>query len=273
LCEIPAGERGQGTEAECDRSVTCVTHGGDEPGGAENKPFPSGSIKRTAAVYRWRSTLDLWMGADRNMTKPDKKSREGHDNLHGNAADRCPVALLLIDVLNDLDFPQNEELVQKSASLGQCIANLKRRCKQAGIPALYINDNHGKWRSDYSAVLQHCLRPDAPGRHMVEQLVPGPEDYIILKPKHSAFYATPLETLLEYIGVRAVVVAGVTTNACVMITASDLYVRDFRLFVPSDCVAGLTERDQQQALEMMEKNFAADRTPSEELDLSNLLTG
>jgi nicotinamidase-related amidase len=179
--------------------------------------------------------------------------------------------LLLIDVLNDLDFPQNEELVRASASLGKHIALLKERCRSAGVPAIYINDNHGKWRSDYNAVLRHCLSQDSPGRPMVEQLVPEAEDYIILKPKHSAFYATPLDTLLEYIGVRGVVIAGITTNACVMITASELYVRDFRLFVPSDCVAALTNKDQQQALEMMEKNFAADCTPSGELDLSDLL--
>jgi isochorismate hydrolase len=43
-----------------------------------------------------------------------------------------------------------------------------------------------------------------------------------------------------------------------MITASDVYVRDFRLFVPSDCVAALTEEDQQKALELMQKNFRAD---------------
>lgn len=205
------------------------------------------------------------------MSEAGKKSRQGTDDLHGNAPDRCPFALLLIDVLNDLDFPQNEELVRMAASLGGHIAALKQRCRNAGIPTIYVNDNHGKWRSDYNAVLHHCLRPDSQGRSMVEQLVPEPDDYIILKPKHSAFYATPLETLLEYIGVRGVVVAGITTNACVMITASDLYVRDFRLFVPSDCVGALTQEDQHQALQMMEKNFAADSMPSKKLDLSTVL--
>jgi nicotinamidase-related amidase len=78
---------------------------------------------------------------------------------------------------------------------------------------------------------------------MVKQLLPAAEDYIALKPKHSAFYGTPLEVLLEYIGVRTVIVAGVTTHACVLMTASDIYIRDFRLFVPRDCVAALTEAE------------------------------
>jgi nicotinamidase-related amidase len=108
---------------------------------------------------------------------------------------------------------------------------------------------------------------------MVQKLAPSDDDYVVLKPKHSAFYATPLDTLLEYIGVKKVIVAGVTTNACVLITASDIYVRDLKLFVPRDCVAALTEEDQQNALELMQRNFAADTRPSTALDLQGLCSG
>jgi nicotinamidase-related amidase len=75
---------------------------------------------------------------------------------------------------------------------------------------------------------------------------------------------------LEYLGVNIVIVTGLTTNACVLITASDVYVRDLQLFVPCDCVAALTDEDQQSALEMMRRNFAADTRPSTELDLDAL---
>jgi nicotinamidase-related amidase len=205
------------------------------------------------------STGTTQVGAERTRS---------NDDLHGNAPDRSPVVLLLVDVINDLDFPQNEKLVRESEKLSTRIAGLKHRCRQAGFPTIYVNDNFGKWRSDVSEVLRHCLRSGSPGRVMVERLIPEPYDYIVLKPKHSAFYATPLETLLEYIGANTVILAGITTNACVMITAADLYVRDFRLFVPSDCVAALTEEDQQKALELMQRNFAADIRAAEQLDLS-----
>ncbi len=200
-------------------------------------------------------------------TLPMQLMNRGADDLHGNAPDRSPVVLLLIDVINDLDFPGNEKLVRDSETLSRRIANLKRQCRLAGIPTIYVNDNFGKWRSDFPEVVRHCIRATAPGREMVKALLPDPEDYVVLKPKHSAFYATPLETLLEYIGAETVILSGITTNACVMITASDVYVRDFRLFVPSDCVAALTEEDQQKALELMQKNFHANTTPADELDL------
>jgi nicotinamidase-related amidase len=208
------------------------------------------------------------MGQNR---KHQESSPGKSDDLHGNAPDRSSVALLLIDVINDLDFPKNEELVRKSEALAKRIAALKQRCRKAGIPTIYVNDNKGKWRSDFSEVVRRCLRRNAPGRAMVKRLIPASADYIVLKPKHSAFYATPLEVLLEYIGVDTLIVAGVTTNACVMITASDAYVRGFRLFLPSDCVEALTDEEQRGALTLLEKNFGAETIPSGKLDLKSLL--
>jgi isochorismate hydrolase len=100
------------------------------------------------------------------MNRPVRKN----EDLHGNAPDSCPVVLLLVDVLNDVDFPGNPQLLKSINSLGKNMSGLKPRCKEAGIPAIYVNDNRGKWRSDFSAVLSHCLRPDSPGCPMVSHV-------------------------------------------------------------------------------------------------------
>lgn len=203
---------------------------------------------------------------------PDRV-RNGGGDLHGNAPDNSRVALLLIDVINDLDFPENEELVRESAGLAKRILKRKQRCRDAGIPAIYVNDNRGRWRSDFTQVLNHSLRTDSLGRNMVEQLIPSADDYVVIKPKHSAFFATPLDALLEHMGVRSLILTGITTNACVIITAGDIYVRDYALFVPSDCVAGLTQSEQRKALDLMQMNFDAAIRPSGELDLDDLCEG
>lgn len=191
-------------------------------------------------------------------------------NLDGNVPDRATTVLVLVDVINDLDFPNNKSLLRNSVTVAKAIAALKSRCKRAHIPAVYVNDNHGKWRSDFSAVLRHCLRRDSPGKSMVGMLSPQPNDYIVLKPKHSAFYATPFETILSYIGARNVIIAGFTTNACVLLTVGGLYTRECKLFVPEDCVAALNERDHRLALELMKKSYAVDTTVSTSLQISRL---
>ena len=197
--------------------------------------------------------------------------RPKNDKLHGNVPDSSPVALILIDVINDLDFPQNASLLKQIPALTKNIATLAKRCRKSGIPVIYVNDNRGKWRSDFSSVIAHCKRPGMPGRHLVEQLAPEAGDYMVLKPKHSAFYSTPLDTLLAYLKTKTVILAGLTTAACVLLTAGEIYVRDLGLFVPADCVAALSKADHRRALAIMRTSFQADSTLSKKLDLKKLL--
>ena len=194
-----------------------------------------------------------------------------NDKLHGNVPDSSPVALILIDVINDLDFPNNASLLKQIPALAGNIAALAKRCREKRIPVIYVNDNRGRWRSDFSSVIAHCRRPDMAGRPLVEKLIPEPGDYVVLKPKHSAFYATPLDTLLDYLKTKTVILTGLTTAACVLLTAGEIYVRDLGLFVPADCVASLRRVDHRQALAIMRTSFRADSTLSTKLDLKNLL--
>ena len=175
------------------------------------------------------------------------------------------MALLLIDVINDLDFSQADELLKFALPMAHQLAALKQRAKQAGVPVIYVNDNFGRWRSDFNAQVRHCLEDGAMGKPVVELLQPDEEDYFVLKPKHSGFFSTTLDTLLEYLEVKTVILTGIATNICVLFTANDAYMRDFHLVVPSDCVASNTEEENAYALEQIRSVLKADTRPSTEL--------
>ncbi len=194
-----------------------------------------------------------------------------NEDLHGNVPDQAPIALLLIDVINALEFPGNEEIVERAVPMARQIAGLKARAKALGIPAIYVNDNFGRWRSDLRTLLTHHLEPGLPGRPMVELLQPDEDDYFVLKPKHSGFFSTTLDTLLAYLGARTLILTGVAGNICVFFSANDAYMRDFGLVVPADCIASNTEAENDNALEQMRRVLRADTTPSCELDLAGLL--
>jgi nicotinamidase-related amidase len=187
-----------------------------------------------------------------------KIAGKSKDNLHGNVPDTSATALLLVDVINDFDFPQNEFLLTQLPILSTRLANLKNNCKRARIPCLYINDNKGKWRSDFPSILKRCLARDSLGRTFVNKLKPATDDYIIFKPKHSAFYATPLELILSHMRVTTVILAGITTNACVLDTAMELHMRDFTLLVPQDCTCALTPDDHRRSLQIIKNSFDAE---------------
>jgi len=191
-------------------------------------------------------------------------------DLHGSAPDQSPVALLLIDVINDLDFPEAEQLLEFALPMARQIAALKVRARQHRIPAIYVNDNFGRWRSDLNAQVKHCLEDNVRGKAIVELLQPDDDDYFVLKPKHSGFFSTTLDTLLEYLGVQTVIITGVAANICVLFTANDAYMRDLHLVVPADCVASNTEDENRYALDQMRKVLKADTRPSAELSLGDL---
>jgi nicotinamidase-related amidase len=185
-------------------------------------------------------------------------------SLHGNAPDKCDTALL-IDVINDLDFPEAQKLLRFALPMARSIANLKRRARQNSIPAIYVNDNFGRWRSDFNAQVEHCLQDGVPGKAVAELLRPEPDDYFVLKPKHSGFFSTTLDLLIDYLEARTVIITGIAANICVLFTANDAYMRDLTLVVPADCVASNTEEETQHALRQMKDVLKADIRPSNQL--------
>lgn len=195
------------------------------------------------------------------------------DTLHGSAPDQCPVALLLVDVINPLAFPEADQLLRHAVPAADRLAELKRRARAAGVPVVYANDNFGRWRSDLSAVVRACEKPDCTGRPLVERLRPEPDDYFVLKPKHSAFFSTTLDTLLRYLGTRAVVLGGFAADICVLFTANDAYMRDLRLVIPADGVASNEEADRDAALALMRRVLKATTPPSAGIDFAAFVGG
>jgi nicotinamidase-related amidase len=193
-------------------------------------------------------------------------------DLHGSAPDKSVVALLIIDVVNDFDFPQAAQLVRHALPMAERIAVLKQRAKENGVPVVYVNDNFGRWRSDFAAQVTHCLSDTNPGKAVVTLLKPDKDDYFVLKPKHSGFFSTTLDTLLEYLGVTAVVLTGLAANICVLFTANDAYMRDLHLVVPADCVASNTREENDYALEQIKGVLKADIRESTKLNFAELTT-
>lgn len=193
-----------------------------------------------------------------------------NEDLHGNVPDKSEVALLLIDVINDLEFDSGRELLKHALPMSERLAALKSRCKEAGIPVIYVNDNFGKWQSDFNKILSHCIEEDTCGRPVAERLRPGDDDYFVLKPKHSGFFSTTLDILLDYLQVKTLILTGLTGDICVLFTANDAYMRDFHLVIPEDCVASNDPRENEHALRKMRTLLKAETTPSDRLDLERL---
>lgn len=195
-----------------------------------------------------------------------KKSRDPK----GVAPDNSSTVLLLVDVINGFDFPEARQLLRFALPAARRIAALKKRLRAAGIPAIYVNDNFGRWRSDFRTQVERCVSDECLGAEVARLLIPSEDDYFVLKPKHSSFYSTSLNVLLEYLGAEKLIITGFAGDICVLFTANDAYMRDYQVIAPIDCMASETAGANQNASRQMKRFLHADVRPSHLLRMANL---
>jgi nicotinamidase-related amidase len=182
----------------------------------------------------------------------------------------CEVALLLIDVINDLEFEDGEKLVGAAQVAAENTARLKRAAKTHSVPCLYVNDNFGRWRSDFKNTVARCVRDGVRGAMASRKLVPEADDYFVLKPRHSGFYQTPLDLLLRHLRATKLILCGLTTDSCVLFTANDAYLRGYEIIIPEDCSAAIMEKKHSRALGQMRDTVKARTDESMWIDFSQL---
>jgi nicotinamidase-related amidase len=170
---------------------------------------------------------------------------------------RAKHVLLLIDVVNHFEFPDGKALLRNALPVAPRLRRLKRLARSSDVPVIYVNDNFGQWRSDAAKLVAYCLSRKCAGRRFVETIRPGPHDYCVLKPMHSAFYQTPLELLLRELGTSSLFIAGLATNSCILCTAHDANMRNFKVTVVEDCCAARTSAEHSEALENIREMAAA----------------
>lgn len=177
------------------------------------------------------------------------------------------VGMLILDMINDMTFEGGERLLPAAEAAASAMLRLRAEADRLSVPAVYVNDNHGQWRSERRGIVDHCLRPENPGRDMVKRVAPRPNDYFVIKPQFSGFYATNLPVLLPKLGVSRLVLTGIAADICVLFTAADAHMREYDLWAPRDAVASSRQEHAEWALEIMEKSMGADTRPTSELSL------
>lgn len=192
-------------------------------------------------------------------------------DLHGFVPEKSSIALLLIDVINTMEFEGAEKLYKNALPMVKNIVELKKEAKKLKIPVIYANDNFGRWRSDFKAIVEYCSSEKSISKDITTMILPDDNDYFILKPKHSAFFNTNLEILLKYLEVKGLVIAGMAGNMCVLFSIVDAYMRDFIIYSPADCIASINKKDNDETLKFMKNILKVDTTSSDKLNLKKII--
>lgn len=192
-----------------------------------------------------------------------ENAREEDFSTQRQVLPQCEQALLIVDFITPLNFDGAEHLAPDAVAAARALGSLRQRMVQAGVPVVYANDNYGLWQSNFRAMVAYCLRQPGEVGEITRMIAPGPQDIAILKPRHSAFYGTPLELLLDQMKVERLVLAGLSTDMCVQMTAMDAYVRSYPTWVPADCTAAASPDAKDQALRYMAEVLKCDVRPSQ----------
>jgi len=166
--------------------------------------------------------------------------------------------LLLVDVINPFEFVQAKDLAASAWKAAKAIAKLKQRLIGTGVLCIYANDNYGRWRSDFRDTLAYCMAKVGVAGQLARLLAPGEADLVMLKPRHSAFYATPLDLVLTQARARQLVIVGLAADICVQLTAMDASLRGYGIWVPGDCTAAEKPERSREALHYMKRVLKAD---------------
>lgn len=149
-------------------------------------------------------------------------------------------ALIVVDMINTWVMQDGAALLRQASRMLPNLVRLTASARRAGVPIIYANDNFGRWRSNLPATIEQARQASRASARIVDALAPRVTDYVVLKPEHSAFFATPLELLLKALKVRRLVIVGISGDQCVLATAGDALLRDFTVIVPRDAIASAT---------------------------------
>jgi nicotinamidase-related amidase len=193
------------------------------------------------------------------------------DGASAPAGDRtgAGAALLIIDMINCFDFEGADLLKPRALAAARNILALRAEMECIGAPIIYVNDNFGEWHSERSRLVERALKQDNP---IAQLLMPREDDYFVIKPQFSGFYATNLPVLLPKLGASRLILTGIATDICVLFTAADAHMRDYPLWIPEDAVAAEDAAHGRWALEIMAHSMGAETKATSALSAEQWVT-
>jgi nicotinamidase-related amidase len=197
-------------------------------------------------------------------------ARESEQSPRGRRHDRhragsAGTALIVVDMLNPYRHAEAERLASRVSDALPGIQTLLSRAAEAELPIVYVNDNYGDWNSSAEELAENALSGAHP--ELVEPVLPPDRHSFVIKARHSIFYGTPLEYLLDQMAVDRLVLCGQVTEQCIFYSALDAHVRHFKVAVAPDGVAAIYDHLAKAALELMERNLSAELSDASQCSL------
>lgn len=170
-------------------------------------------------------------------------------------------ALVVIDMQRGFLDPSSPLYIAGAAATVPACARAIDCCHQAGMPVVFAvrhyradgsdveRARYDVWAKGGKPLSETC--PASMSDAWPEEFRRAPADYVIVKPRFSAFFHTELDLILRRLGVDTVLLAGTTTPNCIRTTCYDGISLDYNVAVLTDCCSSNTDDIQQSNLRDM----------------------
>jgi nicotinamidase-related amidase len=158
--------------------------------------------------------------------------------------------LVMIDVVSRFDHDDGRTLLASFRARLRSMRAALDDARRAGTPVLYVNDRNGRWDGDTSGLLDDALA--GPGADVVRTLAPQPDEAFLLKPRYSIFDHTMTEVLLGELESERLLLAGATTEGCVVQSGIDARELGYKVTILAGACATIDERLERVALRYAE---------------------
>ncbi len=98
---------------------------------------------------------------------------------------------------------------------------------------------------------------------IIDELYPKPEDLVIEKYWLDSFVDTPLNTFLQVLGAKYLIITGTVTDACVSATVMGAWHRSYHVVVVTDAISGVVQERNECTLKLLPVRYGKLMTTSE----------
>jgi nicotinamidase-related amidase len=159
-------------------------------------------------------------------------------------------------VINDFRHDDGDHLLASFRERLSAMVAVIAAARAAGVPVIYVNDDHGHWDSDAPGLVRAATEtgkaPDA-----IRKLAPSPGTHFLLKHRYSAFDHTALDLLLDELGIERLLLIGAATEGCIVQTAIDAREHGLKATIVADACATTDSELEAVALRYAERVVAA----------------
>lgn len=145
-------------------------------------------------------------------------------------------AILVLDMINDYLSPGGKLVCEPCGTVVPAVRSLLAVVRARGWPVFFVNTLLQNETTPLARKWGMHAEPGSWGAKVIDELSPMEGEIVVHKTTYDGFYETELEEQLRRLEISHLLISGIHTHVCVLLTALGAFYRGFEVIVIEDCI-------------------------------------